>query len=116
MTGFTVSWRSSAAGASRRRRRANPGLLRAGSDWANARSCMPRVVLSVETGTRNAMGLTEYLVVYGTARITDCRAADAPRLGRAPEWSDCIRGVEAPPGLLTRSLQERDAAGTPWSR
>jgi PPOX class probable F420-dependent enzyme len=30
-----------------------------------------RVALSVETGTRNAMGLTEYLVVYGTARTAD---------------------------------------------
>ena len=30
-----------------------------------------RVALSVETQTRNAMGLTEYLVVYGTARITE---------------------------------------------
>src|SRR4029453_2648070 len=30
----------------------------------------PRVVLSVETGHRNAMGLDEYLVVRGTARVT----------------------------------------------
>ena len=30
-----------------------------------------RVTLSVETQTRNAIGLTEYLVVYGTARITE---------------------------------------------
>src|SRR5271166_180050 len=30
-----------------------------------------RVALSVETQARNAMGLTEYLVVYGTARITE---------------------------------------------
>jgi PPOX class probable F420-dependent enzyme len=30
-----------------------------------------RVALSIETGQRNAMGLTEYLVIYGTARITE---------------------------------------------
>src|SRR5215469_13677231 len=30
-----------------------------------------RVALSVETGKRNAMGLNEYLVSYGTARITE---------------------------------------------
>jgi hypothetical protein len=29
------------------------------------------VALSLETGQRNAMGLTEYLVIYGTARITE---------------------------------------------
>src|SRR5215472_13158191 len=35
-----------------------------------------RVALSVETQNRNAMGLTEYLVVYGTARITEGGAAE----------------------------------------
>jgi PPOX class probable F420-dependent enzyme len=35
-----------------------------------------RVALSIETDTRNAMGLTEYLVVYGTARITEGGAAE----------------------------------------
>src|SRR5512140_3931112 len=36
----------------------------------------PRVALSIETDTRNAMGLNEYLVVYGTARITEGGAAE----------------------------------------
>jgi hypothetical protein len=31
----------------------------------------PRVVLSLETGYRNAMGLDEYLVVGGSARVTE---------------------------------------------
>ncbi|HTQ89321.1 MAG TPA: hypothetical protein VMK84_07485, partial [Streptosporangiaceae bacterium] len=35
-----------------------------------------RVALSLETGTRNAMGLNEYLVIYGTGRITEGGAAD----------------------------------------
>jgi PPOX class probable F420-dependent enzyme len=30
-----------------------------------------RVALSIETGQHNAIGLTEYLVIYGTARITE---------------------------------------------
>ena len=30
-----------------------------------------RVALSLETSQRNAIGLTEYLVIYGTARITE---------------------------------------------
>jgi PPOX class probable F420-dependent enzyme len=35
-----------------------------------------RVALSVETGKRNATGLNEYLVIYGTARITEGGAAE----------------------------------------
>ena len=35
-----------------------------------------RVALSIETGMRNAIGLNEYLVVYGTARITEGGAAE----------------------------------------
>src|ERR1700758_4305138 len=31
----------------------------------------PRVVLSIEAGTRNAVGLDEYLVVHGRAYITE---------------------------------------------
>src|SRR5260370_22030908 len=35
-----------------------------------------RVALSIETENRNAMGLTEYLVIYGTARLTEGGAAE----------------------------------------
>jgi PPOX class probable F420-dependent enzyme len=35
-----------------------------------------RVALSIETDTRNAMGLDEYLVVYGTTHITEGGAAE----------------------------------------
>src|ERR1700685_814360 len=35
-----------------------------------------RVALSIETDTRNAMGLNEYLVIYGTARITEGGAGE----------------------------------------
>src|SRR6201997_2482121 len=34
-----------------------------------------RVALSLETDRRNATGLNEYLVIYGTARITEGGAA-----------------------------------------
>jgi hypothetical protein len=34
-----------------------------------------RVALSLETDKRNPMGLNEYLVIYGTARITEGGAA-----------------------------------------
>ena len=36
----------------------------------------PRVVLSIETGQRQASGLDEYLVVRGMARVTEGGAAD----------------------------------------
>ncbi len=35
-----------------------------------------RVALSIETSKRNAIGLNEYLVIYGTARITEGGAAE----------------------------------------
>jgi PPOX class probable F420-dependent enzyme len=35
-----------------------------------------RVALSIETDKRNAIGLNEYLVIYGTARITEGGAAE----------------------------------------
>ena len=43
----------------------------------------PRVVLSIEGSGRSPEGLDEYLVVYGTARITEGRAGAAPGPGRA---------------------------------
>src|SRR6185436_19068231 len=36
----------------------------------------PRVAISVLSSTRNAWGLLEYLVVYGTALVTEGGAAD----------------------------------------
>src|SRR6201982_1348045 len=43
-----------------------------------------RVALSIETSTRNPMGLNEYLVIYGTARITAGGAAELlQRLARS---------------------------------
>jgi len=36
----------------------------------------PRVALSVEAEGRNEMGLDKYLIVHGTARLTDGGAAD----------------------------------------
>src|SRR4051812_30842317 len=41
--------------------------------WQKVRNVQrdPRVVLSIETGREGNHGLAEYLVVYGTARITE---------------------------------------------
>src|ERR1700751_6356373 len=46
-----------------------------------------RVALSLETDQRNAMGLNEYLVINGTARITEGGAAEL--LQRLPPTHLC---------------------------
>src|SRR5689334_25305227 len=50
----------------------------------------PRVALSIEAGTRNAMGLDEYVVVHGRARITE---------GGAPELLQRLAHVYLGPGV-----------------
>ena len=77
-----------------------------------------RVALSVETENRNAMGLTEYLVIYGTARITDGGAAGllqelaqtfmAPDV-RFPPMDD------PPPGYITHIKVDRVPGVGPWA-
>ncbi|MDX8047813.1 PPOX class F420-dependent oxidoreductase [Lentzea sp. BCCO 10_0798] len=77
-----------------------------------------RVVLSVETPNINDHGLQEYLVVYGTARITE---------GGAPELLQRLAhtylGPEVkfppmdnpPPGFVTRIKVDRVAGVGPWA-
>jgi len=77
----------------------------------------PRVALSFVTGQRNAMGLDEYLVLDGRARITEGGAADLLQrlahvyLGpevRFPPMPD------PPPGYVTRIAVERVSGLGPW--
>jgi len=77
-----------------------------------------RVALSLETETRNSLGLTEYLVIYGTARITEGGAAELLQrlahtyLGpdiRFPPMSD------PPPGYITHIMADRIAGVGPWT-
>jgi PPOX class probable F420-dependent enzyme len=77
----------------------------------------PRVVLSVETGHRNAMGLDEYLVVRGTARVTE---------GGAPELLQQLAHIylgsdtrfppvdDPPPGYVLRITPESIGGVGPW--
>ena len=77
-----------------------------------------RVALSIETGERNAMGLTEYLVVYGTARVTDGGAAD---LLQELAYTYLGPGVRfppmdnPPPGYITRITVDRVSGVGPWA-
>jgi PPOX class probable F420-dependent enzyme len=77
-----------------------------------------RVALSVETQTRNAMGLTEYLVVYGTARITQGGAAE---LLQELAHTYLGPGVRFPPtdnpplGYITHIKANRVSGVGPWA-
>jgi len=78
-----------------------------------------RVALSIETGTHSDLGLVQYLVVYGTARITE---------GGAPELLQRLAHVylgpdvkfppmdKPPPGYITRITVERISGVGPWAR
>ena len=78
----------------------------------------PRVILSLETGNRNAMGLDEYLVVRGTARVTE---------GGAPELLQRLADVylgpgttfppvdDPPPGYVLRITPEGIGGVGPWT-
>jgi PPOX class probable F420-dependent enzyme len=79
----------------------------------------PRVALSIEAGTKNQLGLVEYLVVYGRARVTE---------GGAPELLQRLARVylgpgvrfppmdDPPPGYITRIAVERVGCVGPWTR
>ena len=76
-----------------------------------------RVALSVETTTRNAYGLMEYLVIYGTARITEGGApALLQRLAHTYIGPDMTfqPGPDPRPGFITRISVDRIAGVEPW--
>jgi PPOX class probable F420-dependent enzyme len=78
----------------------------------------PRVAISLEAVTRSAMGLTEYAVLYGTARIVQ---------GGAPELLQRLAGVylgpgvkfppmdNPPSGYVTRIRIDRIEGVGPWT-
>jgi PPOX class probable F420-dependent enzyme len=77
-----------------------------------------RVAISIEAGTRNAMGLDEYVVIHGRARITE---------GGAPELLQRLAHVylgpdvtfppmpNPPPGYITHIAVERIGGVGPWA-
>ena len=77
----------------------------------------PRVALSMVTGGRNPIGLDEYLVLYGTARITE---GGAPEL--LQELAHVYLGPDVrfppmeypPPGFVLRITPHRVAGIGPW--
>jgi PPOX class probable F420-dependent enzyme len=79
----------------------------------------PRVCMSMLGHKKNPMGLLEYLVVYGKARITEGGAADLlQRLARVYMGRDVVFPPEpyrSAPGFITRVAPERFAGIGPWS-
>ena len=79
-----------------------------------------RVALSLETDNRNEMGLMEYLVIDGTARVTE---GGAPEL--LQDLAHTYIGPDAvfppggpdnmPPGYITRITVDRIGGVGPWT-
>ena len=78
----------------------------------------PRVTLSIEGSGRNDFGLDEYLVVYGTARVTE---GGAPELLQDLAHTYLGPEVRFPPmpdppsGFVTRIAADRLSGVGPWA-
>jgi len=78
----------------------------------------PRISLSIPSTATNARGLLEYLVVYGTARITQGGAAEMLRtLAYAYLGPDVVFPAmpDPPAGFITRITPERLGGVGPWT-
>jgi PPOX class probable F420-dependent enzyme len=77
-----------------------------------------RVTISIQTDTTNAMGLREYLVVHGRARIEE---GGAPELLQRLAYTYLGEGVkfppmpDPPPGFVLRTTVERLGGIGPWA-
>jgi PPOX class probable F420-dependent enzyme len=79
----------------------------------------PRVVLSLQSARINEWGLREYLVVEGTARITEGGAAELlQRLAHIYLGPDVVfpKMPNPPPGYVTRVRVERVRGIGSWKR
>jgi PPOX class probable F420-dependent enzyme len=78
----------------------------------------PRVTLSLETQNVNPMGLREYLVIHGRARIEE---GGAPELLQRLAYTYLGPDVtfppmpDPPPGFVTRITVERVGGVGPWA-
>jgi PPOX class probable F420-dependent enzyme len=80
----------------------------------------PRVALSMLGHGKNALGLHDYLVVYGRAHITEGGAADLlQRLAYTYISPDVVfppEPIRSQPGYITHIAPQRFAGTGPWSR
>jgi PPOX class probable F420-dependent enzyme len=78
----------------------------------------PRIAISVPTTRVNAWGLLEYLVVYGTARVTEGGGPEVlQRLAHTYLGPDVVFPPmpDPPPGFVTRITPERIGGVGPWA-
>ncbi len=79
----------------------------------------PRVALSFLGAGSNPMGLREYVVAYGNARVTEGGAADLlQRLAQiylGPDVEFPPEPYRSAPGLITRITPTRFAGVGPWN-
>jgi PPOX class probable F420-dependent enzyme len=78
----------------------------------------PRVVLSIDTETVNPIGLAEYVVIHGRARIQEGGAPQLlQRLARVYIGPDVKFPPmdDPPPGYVLRITAERFAGVGPWA-
>jgi PPOX class probable F420-dependent enzyme len=78
----------------------------------------PRVALSIEAKGTNELGLQEYLVVHGRARIQEGGAPELlQRLARTYIGPDVVFPPmpDPPPGFVTRITVERLGGVGPWA-
>lgn len=79
----------------------------------------PRVSLSIQTGRTNQAGLLEYLVISGTARITEGGGAELlGRLARTYLGPDAVFPPmpDPPAGVVTHITVDRISGVGPWRR
>ena len=77
----------------------------------------PRVAVSIQSSTINRWGLREYLVIDGTARVTEGGAAELlQRLARVYIGPDAVFPAmpDPPPGYVTRIRIDRIGGIGPW--
>ena len=78
----------------------------------------PRVALSIEAKGANELGLQEYLVVHGRARIQEGGAPELlQRLARTYLGSDVVFPpmADPPPGFVARITPDRLGGVGPWA-
>lgn len=78
----------------------------------------PRVAVSIPSDRTNAWGLLEYLVIYGTARVTEGGAAELlQRLAHTYLGPDVVFPPmpDPPAGFVTRITPERLGGVGPWN-
>ena len=78
----------------------------------------PRITISIQTERVNPYGLDEYLVIYGTARVTDGGGPEVlQRLAHTYLGPDVTFPPmpDPPPGFVTRVTVDRLGGVGPWN-